>query len=128
MAASAGGEDAMSWESPFHEGELRAQELAGEGEQGESNGAMIGKKIMSGAVNFIRAQKMAVGSSRDTAGRRWASVVLGQAGFLEPSSDRRSLTMAIDPAENNAKDPLCENIKAHTHISLPITAPTTHTH
>ncbi len=108
----------MSWESPFHEGELRAQELAGEREQGESNGAMIGKKIMSGAVNFIRAQKMAVVSSRDTAGRRWASVVLGQAGFLEPSSDRRSLTMAIDPAENNAKDPLWENLKADAHIGV----------
>src|SRR5260221_13608207 len=106
MAASAGREDAMRWENPFHEGELKAQELAGEREQGESNGAMIGNKIMSGAVNFIRAQKMAVGSSRDTAGRRWASVVFGQAGFLEPSSDRRSLTRAIDTPEKNAKDPL----------------------
>src|SRR5260370_9303020 len=118
MAASAGGEDAMSWESPFHEGELRAQELAGEREQGESTGAMMGKKIMSGAVNFTRAEKMAVVSSGDTAGRRWASVVLGQAGFLEPSSDRRSLTMAIDPAENNAKDPLWENLKAGAHIGV----------
>src|SRR5258708_36107749 len=102
MAGSAGGEDAMSWESPFHEGELRAQELAGEREQGESNGAMIGKKIMSGAVNFIRAQKMAVVSSRDTAGRRWASLGLGPAGFLETSGHPRSLTMGLDSPRNNA--------------------------
>jgi predicted pyridoxine 5'-phosphate oxidase superfamily flavin-nucleotide-binding protein len=108
----------MSWESPFHEGELRAQELAGEREQGESNGAMIGNKIMSGAVNFIRAEKMAVVSSRDTRGRRWASVVLGKPGFLEPSSDRRSLTMAIGRAENDVADPLWENLKADAHIGV----------
>src|SRR5260370_7908049 len=86
MAASAGREDAMSWENPFHEGELKAQKLAAEQEQGESKGAMIGNKIMSGAVNFIRAQKMAVVSSRDAPRRRWASVVLGKAGFLPPPS------------------------------------------
>ncbi|MGA2814533.1 MAG: pyridoxamine 5'-phosphate oxidase family protein, partial [Candidatus Acidiferrum sp.] len=108
----------MSWDNLFHEGELRAQELAGEQKQGESNGAMIGTKIMSGAMNFIRTQKMAVVSSRDIAGRRWASVVLGKAGFLEPSSDRRFLTMAIDPAENDALDPLWENLKADAHIGV----------
>jgi hypothetical protein len=79
---------------------------------------MIGNKIVSGAVNFIRAQKMAVVSSRDTPGRRWASVVLGKAGFLEPSSDRGSLTMAIDPTENDASDPLWENLKADAHIGV----------
>jgi uncharacterized protein len=118
MAASAGREDAMGWENPFHEGEVRAQELAGEQKQGESNGAMIGNRIMSGAVNFIRAQKMAVVSSRDAAGRRWASAVLGKAGFLEPSSDRGSLMMAMDPAENDASDPLWENLKADAHIGV----------
>src|SRR5260370_38741786 len=81
---------------------------------------MIGSKIMSGAVNFIRAQKMAVVSSRDAPGRRWASVVLGKPGFLQPSSDRRSLTMAIDPAENAASDLLWENLKDEVHIELPI--------
>jgi hypothetical protein len=65
MAASAGREDATSWENRFHEGELRSQELAGEQEQGESDGAMIGNKIMSGAV-ISPAQKMAVVSSRET--------------------------------------------------------------
>src|SRR5258708_39966586 len=115
MAASAGGEDAMSWESPFHEGELRAQELAGEREQGESNGAMIGKKIMSGAVNFIRAQKMAVVRNRDTAGRRWASVVLGQAGFLATSSEPGSLNMATDPAGKKRKGPPGGNLKPGAH-------------
>src|SRR5260370_39065570 len=118
MAASAGREDAMRWEKPFHEGELKAQKLAAEQEEGESKGAMIGNKIMSGAVNFIRAQKMAVVSSRDAPGRRWASVVLGKAGFLQPSSDRRSLTMAIDTAENDASDPLWENLKADLHIGV----------
>src|SRR5258708_19816681 len=106
MGAAAGREDAMSWENPFHEGELKAQKLAGEQEQGESNGAMIGNKIMSGAVNFIRAQKMAVVSSRDAPGRRWASVVLGKAGFLQPTTDPKSLTLALYTAQNAPPDPL----------------------
>src|SRR5260370_21319221 len=92
MAGSAGREDAMSWENPFHEGELKAQKLAAEQAQGESKGAMIGNKIMSGAVNFIRAQKMAVVSTRDAPRLRWASRGFVQAGFLSPSRARRSLT------------------------------------
>ena len=60
----------MSIQKPFHEGELKAQKLAGEVLEGESNGAMIDDKIMSGALNFIRAQKMAIVSSRDAQGQR----------------------------------------------------------
>jgi hypothetical protein len=47
----------MSETTPFHEGELRAQKLAGETAEGESNGAMIGDQLMPGALNFIRAQQ-----------------------------------------------------------------------
>ena len=101
----------MSWATPFHEGELEAQRLAGEAAQGESNGAMVSEKIMSGALNFIRAQKMAIVSSRGAQGQRWASILFGKAGFLEPG-DRRTLTIAIDPTEIDAADPLWENLKA----------------
>ncbi len=115
-AASKGG--STSSNNPFHEGELKAQQLAGETQEGESNGAMIGNKIMSGAVNFIRAQEMAIISSRDVQGRRWASLLVGKEGFLAPGADRRALTISIDPAENDATDPLWENLKADSHLGV----------
>ena len=107
----------MSWATPFHEGELEAQRLAGEAAQGESNGAMVSEKIMSGALNFIRAQKMAIVSSRGAQGQRWASILFGKAGFLEPG-DRRTLTIAIDPTEIDAADPLWENLKADERVGI----------
>ena len=106
----------MSWENPFHEGELKAQKLAGEAQNGESIGAMIGNKIMSGALSFIRAQKMVIISSRDAQGHRWASPLFGKAGFLEPSGDRKALSISIDPTENDATDPLLENVKSDSRI------------
>src|SRR5271154_3539933 len=90
----------MSELTPFHEGELQAQKLAGESAEGESNGAMIGDKLMIGALNFIRAQKIAILSSRDARGRRWASILLGEKGFMEPG-DRKTLGITIDAAEND---------------------------
>lgn len=115
----------MPWENPFHEGELKAQQMAGEAREGESNGDMIGNKIMSGALNFIRAQKMAVVSSREAQGRRWASLLFGKEGFLDPSTDRRALVIAIDPAENDAEDPLWVNLESGAHIAVLIIELTT---
>lgn len=108
----------MSNLNPFHEGELQAQKLTGEVEFAESNGVMISHKMMAGAVSFIRAQKMAVVSSRDKNGRRWASMLFGKAGFLEPSTDRRTLTISIDPSENDPKDPLSESLQTDTHVGV----------
>jgi uncharacterized protein len=108
----------MSLNSPFHEGELEAQRLAGETAQGESNGAMIGDKIMAGALNFIRAQRMAIVSSRDARGRRWASMLFGKPGFLEPSSDRKSMRIAVDVKENDEADPLWENLRTEARTGL----------
>ncbi len=108
----------MSFNNPFHEGERKAQKLAGEAREGESNGAMIGNKIMSGAVNFIRAQQMTIVSSRDAKRRRWASLLAGKEGFLSPSTDRRSLTISIEPRENDPTDPLWENLKIDAHLGV----------
>lgn len=107
----------MGRTSAFHEGELKAQRLAGEEEQGESNGAMISNKIMSGALNFIRTQKMAILSSRGAPGQRWASILFGNPGFLEPS-DGRALAIAVDPNQNDLTDPFWENLNSDEHIGV----------
>jgi hypothetical protein len=107
----------MSETTPFHEGELQAQKLAGELAEGESNGAMIGDKLMLGALNFIRAQRMAIVSSRDAQGRRWASILLGAAGFMEPDN-RKTLRISIDAADNDPDDVLWGNLRADEHLGI----------
>ena len=107
----------MGGANPFHEGELKAQRCAGELEEGESNGAMISDKMMAGALNFIRAQNMAVLSSRDVLGRRWASVLFGEPGFLEPS-DRKTLSITIDAQENDPSDVLWENLRSDERMGV----------
>ena len=102
----------------YHEGEIRAQELAGERQTGESNGAAIGEKIMAGALAFVKAQRMVFVSSTDVQGRRWASVLFGEPGFLKVSEDRRTLWIALDAEKNDTTDPLWENVKANGHIGV----------
>jgi len=107
----------MAWENPFHEGELKAQKLAGETAEAESNSAMIDGEIMAGALNFIRAQEMAVVGSRDAKGRRWASFLFGGRGFLQPL-DRKTIRIELNPAQTDLDDPLWKNIESDAHIGL----------
>jgi predicted pyridoxine 5'-phosphate oxidase superfamily flavin-nucleotide-binding protein len=78
---------------------------------------MISDKLMIGALDFIRAQKMAVLSSRDALGRRWASLLFGKAGFLEPS-DRRTLRISVDAEENDSGDVLWDNLPVDEHVGV----------
>jgi predicted pyridoxine 5'-phosphate oxidase superfamily flavin-nucleotide-binding protein len=107
----------MSWEKPFHEGELKAQKLAGETAEAESNSAMISDSIMTGALTFVRAQQMAIVSSRDDSGRRWASFLFGEKGFLQPV-DRQTLRILAAPAEMDREDPFWQNIEHEQQIGL----------
>ncbi|MGA2419272.1 MAG: pyridoxamine 5'-phosphate oxidase family protein [Candidatus Acidiferrum sp.] len=107
----------MNETTPFHEGELQAQRLAGEAAEGQSNGAMIGDKLMLGALDFIRAQKMAIVSSRGAHGRRWASILLGTAGFMEPD-DRQTLKITVDAAKNDLEDVLWENLRSDDRVGV----------
>ena len=40
-------------QSPFHEGELKIQKLAGEESIAERNGNMIAERVMKGALPFL---------------------------------------------------------------------------
>ena len=107
----------MSSPSPFHEGELEVQKRAGEEGAAEANSPMLADKLYAGALNFIRQQQMAILSTRDTDGHRWASVVFGPKGFLEPSS-RESLRIAVAADERDLRDPLWQNLKSDPRLGL----------
>jgi predicted pyridoxine 5'-phosphate oxidase superfamily flavin-nucleotide-binding protein len=107
----------MAAESLFHEGELAVQKRAGEAAAAEANSPMLADKLYAGALNFIRQQQMAILSTRDSDGHRWASVVFGRKGFLEPS-DRQSLHIAVPAGERDARDPLWQSLQSDTRLGL----------
>ena len=107
----------MPSDSPFHEGELEVQKRAGEEAAAEANSPMIIDQLYSGALNFIRHQQMAILSTRDADGHRWASVVFGPKGFLEPNG-LQSLQIAVPAAERDARDPLWRNLESDSPLGL----------
>ena len=108
----------MMAESIFHEGELFAQRRAHEEEQAAGNSPMIGSRIMSGAIPFIRQQSMLVAGSIDPAGRIWASILFGKPGFLDPSPDAHTLRVHLDQSIRQPNDPLWENWKSDPRAGL----------
>ncbi|MFB3922009.1 MAG: pyridoxamine 5'-phosphate oxidase family protein [Terriglobia bacterium] len=99
----------MQNQNPFHPGELLVQELTGEAAVGERNGAMIADTIMTGALPFLREQKMFLVGSSSPEGEVWASILFGPPGFVE-SQDRKTLRIRVGPNTRDDGDPLWENL------------------
>lgn len=102
----------------FHEGELIAQQNAGEAAIANRNGATVSDKMIRGAFNFIRQQKTLYVGSIDQSGRVWASILLGEAGFLSPSEDAGTLTIDLTKTAKQERDPLWENIRHDNRLGL----------
>jgi predicted pyridoxine 5'-phosphate oxidase superfamily flavin-nucleotide-binding protein len=107
----------MPSHSPFHEGELEVQHQAGEEATAEANSPMIISQLYAGALNFIRQQQMAVLSTRDAEGHRWASLVFGPKGFLEPNGVQL-LNISVPEAGRDARDPLWKNLQFDARLGL----------
>ena len=99
-------------QTPFHEGELKVQKLAGEAAMAERNGAMIAGRIMGGALPFLAQQSMVVFGTRDAEGRLWASMLFGQRGFMQ-SSDGRGVDFDLARMASQPHDPFWRNIKTN---------------
>jgi predicted pyridoxine 5'-phosphate oxidase superfamily flavin-nucleotide-binding protein len=102
---------------PFHEGEIQIQREAGEEKIGTMNGAIISKRIMSGALPFLRQQAFVVIGSRSNDQSLWCSVVFGFPGFLS-SDDGYSLTIDRTGLGIQVNDPLWENIDLDAAVGL----------
>lgn len=104
----------MSNLSPFHEGEVFVQERTGERDVGLRNGAVIADTILKGALRFISQQPFIVTGSMDDEGRVWASVILGQPGFM--TAAKRSIDFDLTQTLPNPLDPFWKNIERHPKI------------
>lgn len=97
--------------SPFHEGELEAQERAGVRERMEGIGRRVVRDHMPDQHRafFEKLETLFVGHV-DQEGRPWASLLLGEPGFMS-SDDPRQLRIAAEALEGDPlKDTLAEGM------------------
>lgn len=102
----------------FHEGELIAQQQAHEAHIAARNGAGVGTTILRAAFPFVRQQRTLYVASTDDQGRVWASLLIGQPGFMEPGEDTASLAVDLTRVARQPHDPLWENLQQDARLGL----------
>lgn len=108
----------MRIENPYHEGELRVQERVGELDQGRRNGKVVADTIPRGAIPFVARQPLAVAGSRDSRCDVWASVLVGEPGYLT-APDERTIEMDLARSAVNRRDPWARNIERDGDVASP---------
>jgi uncharacterized protein len=103
--------------SPFHEGELEVQSLAGESQMAERNGVLIADRIIGGARPFLQQQSMVAFASQDRANNLWSSIVFGRPGFIR-SEDGYAMDFDLSQVAVRGKDPLWANIDLNPAAGL----------
>ncbi len=88
----------------YHEGELAIQRRAGVLDMAERIGRGIRETIAPAAMDFLSEQRFAVLGWGDAEGRPWASVVVGEPGFLR-AADAHTAHVEARPS---AGDPLAD--------------------
>lgn len=107
----------MRIDNPFHEGELAVQQRANEAETAQRNGSVIADTIPEGALRFIGQQSLAAMGSLDNEGNVWASVLVGEPGFLVALDERAiELDRSRRPAPDD--DPLWRNIEINPAVGM----------
>ena len=107
----------MQIQHPYHEGELAVQRRVGEDDLARHNGSAISDTIVRGALPFIEQQPMAVFGSVDGVDNVWASLLVGEAGFLN-AIDERTVELDLPKLGYNRHDPLWANIEADPRVGV----------
>lgn len=103
-------------DNAFHEGELAVQHRAGAAAQGQNSGRMISEKIIPGAIKFVRNQPFVVIGSIDDAENVWASIVVGQTGFM--MAEPQSLDIDVSRIHRLDSDPVWNNLGSNSQIGM----------
>ncbi|WP_170789202.1 FAD-binding oxidoreductase [Ruegeria lacuscaerulensis] len=100
--------------TPFHAGELAAQQRAGVGYIATKGAPFIREFMPDQHRTFYQAQPFLVAASADTKGRVWASIIEGRDGFVR-SPDAHTITLDTTP---DPSDPLAQTLTAGTDIGV----------
>lgn len=107
----------MQIDAPFHEGEVLVQERAGEQGQAGRNASVIADSIVPGALGFIGQQRLAIVGSVAPDGTIWASLLLGDSGFVQ-APDVRTVLFDVDSMASAENDRLWANIEKDARVGL----------
>lgn len=107
----------MKTENVFHPGERQVQGRAGEEAQAMRSGGVIADSIIGAAQPFVAAQPMVVVGSVDETGDVWASVVMGEPGFMQVS-DPHTIDFDLTRVYRVLSDPLWDNLEQDRRAGL----------
>lgn len=102
---------------PFHEGELEVQDRLGLHTEAKQNSGVITDSIVKGAFRFIEQQRMAVLGSIDQDKNVWASVLVGQDGFMQATTERL-ITIDLSKTASNEYDSFWKNIEDNPRVGM----------
>jgi hypothetical protein len=107
----------MKIQEPFHEGELEVQQRLGLHTEARQNSGVITDSIVKGAFRFIEQQRMVVLGSIDQDENVWASVLVGQDGFMQAATEQL-VTFDLSRTVGNEHDPFWKNIEDHPRVGM----------
>jgi uncharacterized protein len=107
----------MTTRDPFHEGEIAVQERTGEREQGARNGAILHDFVTPPACRFLGRQRLLAVALPDGEGRPWASVWLGEPGFVS-CDDTQTVRLVTSPPPWAEEDPSAAMVVAGGRLGL----------
>ena len=100
----------------YHDGELAVQERAGSSVQAANSGRMISDSIIPGAIKFVKKQVFMVAGSVDELGNVWASMVVGNTGFM--TAESRTMQIDLSQSWRLESDPLWRNLSNDTRLGM----------
>ncbi|MES1927341.1 pyridoxamine 5'-phosphate oxidase family protein, partial [Salinisphaera sp. T31B1] len=100
--------------SPFHVGEIEAQQRAGVDDLAASGGRFIRGHMPAQHRQFFAALPFVIAAAGDESGRPWVTLLEGDEGFIT-SPDPRTLTITARPG---AQDPLAAAFATKTDVGL----------
>lgn len=103
--------------NPFHKGERAVQSMVGVADLASRVGQMLQPQIAANAIAFIQQQSMLIAASTDAEGQLWASLLVGNTGFVEVLNTQ-SLLIHEGALNSTDTDLLFEHLKTESAIGL----------
>ncbi|MBW4582716.1 MAG: pyridoxamine 5'-phosphate oxidase family protein [Tildeniella nuda ZEHNDER 1965/U140] len=100
--------------SSFHSGEQAVQAIVGVRAEADRLSHLLGGVIKPATQEFLQHQSWAIASTVDASGNVWASMLIGEPGFVEPIADQSVQINAVPLAG----DPLRETLQSGRDLGL----------
>lgn len=105
------------FETPYHEGELFAQQRTGQEAQARRIAGVISDTLRPGSIPFLAQQSIVVLGSVASDRSLWASILFGAPGFIAAPDDG-TVQIDLSSVAHDDDDPLWANLAADPRIGM----------